>query len=89
MVRRLMSVAVAVLVAAGVGVIGAQPSVAAATATVPGRPTGVSATPHERAAVVRWVAKTLPVLKTIDTPDFFRRIDGKIFATRDPERKAF
>ncbi|HEX9578102.1 MAG TPA: TerC family protein [Myxococcales bacterium] len=32
-------------------------------------------------AVVRWVARKLPVLKTIDTPDFFRRIDGKLFAT--------
>jgi tellurite resistance protein TerC len=32
-------------------------------------------------AVVRWVAKTLPVIKTIDTPDFFRRVDGKLYAT--------
>ena len=32
-------------------------------------------------ALVRWVAKNMPVLKTIDTPDFFRRIDGKLYAT--------
>jgi len=32
-------------------------------------------------AVVRWVARQLPLTKTIEGPEFFRRIDGRLFAT--------
>jgi tellurite resistance protein TerC len=32
-------------------------------------------------AVVRWVARRVPLTKTIEGPEFFRRIDGRLFAT--------
>jgi tellurite resistance protein TerC len=32
-------------------------------------------------AVVRWVARRVPLTKTIEGPELFRRIDGKLFAT--------